>query len=210
MARPNKALKLTGLRHPQVRAIASGGVTSREDPVKWQALLLCLVLTGSAGGVSAQEHGDPKWVGAALTLIARLSKHAPRDQHGFLERRYHLSDLNQDGIMEVLEIIPYYEGRLEFMNAELGPAFEWINIYQYQDRDYREATVQYPFFLTKRRIGYEFWLRLIDNPVNLTPDSRGVIRANRDEFLGILNGYLAKIDRLRSTPLPKKSMEPPR
>ena len=178
--------------------------------MKWRALLLCLVLTGSPGGVSAQEDGNPKWVGAALALIARLSTHAPRDQHGFLERRYHLSDMNHDGIMEVLETIPHYEGRLEFMNAELGPAFEWINIYQYQDGDYREATAQYPLFLTQRRMGYEFWRRLIDNPANLTQDSRGVIRANRDEFIGIINGYIARIDRLRSSPAPKKSMEPPR
>lgn len=178
--------------------------------MKWRLLLLCILLAGSTGGVSARDGGDPEWVGAALSLISRQSKHAPRDQHGFLDRRYHLSDLNQDGIMEVLEIIPYYEGKVEFMNGELDPAFEWITIYHYQGGDYREATAWFPSFLTKRRIGYEFWRRLINNPVNLTPDSRDLIRANRDEFLGILNGYIVKIDRLRSSPPPNKSMEPPR
>ena len=158
-------------------------------------MLLGLIALALALMACGRDAAEPSWAGPALQLIAERSSKAPRDQHGLLDRSYGLQDLDHDGIFEVLETIPHYEGRREFMNVELAPAFEWVSVFQYQEGAYREATQAFRSFLKGRRAHYELWLRLVQSPSSLSPDSQGLVRANRDEFLAILREYIRRIEK---------------
>ncbi len=114
----------------------------------------------------------PSWVGPALQLVSERSARAPRNRHGLLDRSYTFQDLDRDGVFEVLEAVPHFEGKLEFMNVELAPAFEWIAVFRYQEGSYREATGQFKSFLRSRRTHYELWLRLVESADSLASDSQ--------------------------------------
>lgn len=144
----------------------------------------------------APTASPPAWVGAALQLVSERSASAPRDQHGLLDRSYTFQDLDQDGVFEVLEAVPHFEGNLEFVNVELAPALEWVAVFRYQEGSYREATRQFESFLRSRRTHYELWLRLVQSGDALSSDSQRLVRANRGEFVSIIEGYIRRIDEL--------------
>jgi len=149
-----------------------------------------------ATGIAANDGDVPTWAKAALSLVADLRRASPTDQHGRPTRSYELADLDADGIMEVLEAVPHDETSGAFMNTELGPAFDWINVYEYRDGSYREATERHKQFLRKRRAHYEFWLRLLQKEAALGSDSQALVQANRVVFVAIVRGYIERIDRL--------------
>jgi len=145
------------------------------------------VATGNAAS-------DCAWIDAAQKLIAAQSAVAIRDSEGGLNRRFSLQDLDRDGTFEVLETVSHYEDGLEFMNVELAPAFEWTSVYRLDAGAYRESTSDFKSFLLDRRSSYVLWLALLHEPSTLSDDSRQLIGHNRDEFVAVVRGYIARVD----------------
>jgi hypothetical protein len=131
----------------------------------------------------------------AAAFIKTLAAQSP-EHDGTPLRIYEMRDLNYDGTFEVLEHVSAYEGAPGFLNAELDPALRWIYVYRYESGRFIESTGSFRWFLTLRRMHYEHWLRVLDHPGALDPDSRGLVAENRDRFKMILRGYLDRIRRL--------------
>ena len=161
---------------------------------------LPMIFLGLAGRHAHAE--DLQWVAAARDVIARETARSARDMEGGLHRRFSLEDIDQDGTFELLARVSHYEAGLEFMNVELAPAFEWTTVYRFDGQTYREATDQYPGYLLNQRTHYVMWLSLLRNPAALSGDSRQLIRANRDDFVGVVEGLIERIDRMTKQPPP--------
>lgn len=153
------------------------------------ALLLMDTATTTAGDPSSRSAED------AASFIKTLSAKSPKHD-GTPLRMYEIRDLDHDGTFEVLEHVSAYEDAPGLLNAELAPAFSWIQVYRYENGKFIEATGSFRWFLTLRLVHYEHWLRVLDQPKALDPDSRALVEKNRERFKTILRGYLDRIRRL--------------
>ncbi len=153
------------------------------------ALLLLDTAHATAGDVSSRSAEK------AASFIKALSAQSP-EHDGTPLRMYEIRDLDHDGTFEVLEHVSAYEDAPGFLNAELDSAFRWVKVYRYKQGGFVESTGSFRFFLTLRRIHYEHWLRVLDQPEALDPDSRSLVEKNRDRFKMILRSYLDRIRRL--------------
>ncbi len=111
-------------------------------------------------------------------------------------RTYEIRDLDHDGKFEVLEHISAYEDAPGFLNVEISPAFEWINIYSEKNGRFVDEAREFPSFLNEREEHYDFWLRVIEHPEVLDQDSQKLIENNKKEFREVISGYLQKIETL--------------
>jgi hypothetical protein len=133
---------------------------------------------------------------AGQELITRLKNKAPKHD-GVSLRSYSYEDLNYDGAYEIIEKINNIEEvSTGFLNGELYPAFEFHKIYKFKDGKFTEATSGYSNYLYPRIIHYEFWKKQIQNPINLSNDSKSLIEHNKEKFLAELNRLIAETKKL--------------
>lgn len=159
-----------GIARPRqaVSALAANSAMSR-------AALLVLILGTTQSCAGAPE---PSWSESASQFMEARLLEAPLDQHGLVERTYSLRDLDSDGIPEILESIPDWETEREFLNIELGSAFEWISVYHFDSGTYLEATALFENFLANRRAHYELLARIVQSPEVLSADSQAATRSS--------------------------------
>jgi len=133
---------------------------------------------------------------AAMELdqfVAELKGKSP-EHDGLPLRTYRTEDLNHDGELEVLEWVnPIEEGATGFLNVELYPAFEWVNVYKKKGNNYLLATEEFPTFLKNRQSFYRSWLKRLENPCGLSLDSQSLMKDNADDFRRRLNDYISRI-----------------
>ena len=145
---------------------------------------------------SAPEIPTDKTASAAAKFIGEISKESPTFDEIPL-REYEIKDVDHDGGYEVVEIInPIEENSPGFLNIDIAPAFEWINIYRYQNNNFEMATGDFNWFLTLRKSYYQFWLRLFNNSEALDSDSLNLLKSNRKLFEETIKGYIKKIEML--------------
>ena len=130
---------------------------------------------------------------AAAAFARQLADRSPKHDGAPL-RTYALLDLDKNGHFEVLECVSAFEATPGFLNVELEAAFEWINVYAFGEGGFKDRTASYHQFLTRRKEHYLFWLRVIESPAVLSPDSRSLVEANREKFRTILRGYIKRIE----------------
>ncbi len=141
-------------------------------------------------------------------FIATLRARSP-EHDGVPLRTYRTEDLNHDGTLEVLESVnPIEEGAVGLLNAELYPAFEWVNVYERTATGYALATEQFPGFLKKRKSDYLSWLKRLEDPSGLGSDSQSLVEHNADEFKKTLHDYIGRIDRMLHDKRSNRSLIP--
>ena len=129
-------------------------------------------------------------------FIAELKGKSP-EHDGVPLRTYRTEDLNHDGELEVLEMVnPIEESATGFLNVELTPAFEWINVYKKKANNYLLATEEFPDFLKNRKSFYLSWLKRLENPSGLSRDSQSLVKHNVNDFKKTLNGYIGRINKM--------------
>jgi len=129
-------------------------------------------------------------------FIAELKDKSP-EHDGVPLRAYRTEDVNHDGDLEVLEMInPIEESAIGFLNVELYPAFEWINVYKKKANNYLMATEDFPNFLKNRKSFYLSWLKRLENPSGLGLDSQSLLKHNASDFKRKLNGYIVRINNM--------------
>ena len=129
-------------------------------------------------------------------FIAELKGKSP-EHDGVPLRTYRTDDLNHDGELEVLEMVnPIEESATGFLNVELTPAFEWINVYKKKANNYLLATEEFLDFLKNRKSFYLSWLKRLENPSGLSRDSQSLVKHNVNDFKTTLNGYIGRINKM--------------
>jgi hypothetical protein len=158
-------------------------------------LLMGAAVVFTLGAALAAKAPPPKSRAAAERFVAELSKQSPEHDEAPI-RKYEIRDLDADDRSEVLEYISAYEEAAGFLNDELEPAFDWVNVYQERNGQFSKATGAFPSFLKARKTFYESWLKTFEHPSNLSLDSQGLINANIEDFQRILQGYIRRIQSL--------------
>ena len=144
-----------------------------------------LLLLFASISVSAEEAG----------LFANSLKSAGPSFHGVPLRETKFTDLNDDGIDEVLlHINSVEEASIGFLNTELFDAFVWIDIYKLKNGSYELVTKDFPEYLKQREIIYREWIMRLNTPETLSDDSSTTIKANYEYFIGVLNEYISRIE----------------
>lgn len=169
--------------------------------MKWNKCLLFLTILALLRTLPA----------AAMELnqfIAELKARSP-EHDGVPLRTYRTEDLNHDGELEVLESVnPIEESATGFLNVELYPAFEWINVYKRKANNYVVATEEFPNFLKNRKSFYLSWLKRLENPSGLGLDSQSLVKDNADDFKRTLNDYIGRINHMLHSKRSNKSLKP--
>lgn len=148
---------------------------------------LLLVLISSAGYCQIDKN-------KAFEFIEYLKDKSVKFE-GESINEYLISDINYDGVYEVVERFNKLESEaIGFMNIELNPAFSFDNIFTIMDGRYIESYDNFSWYLTKRLEFYKLWKRIINNPVNLENDSKQLIEANNE----LLNNELDRLIELTS------------
>jgi len=157
--------------------------------VKWKKSLLSvvgLVFLGTLPAAAVEPN----------QFINELRGKSP-EHDGALLRTYRIEDLDHDGEPEVLESVnSIEENATGFLNAELYPAFEWINVYKRKDNSYILATEKFPNFLKDRKSFYQTWLKRLKNISRLDSDSQSLVKHNAEDFNRTLNDYIGRINQL--------------
>lgn len=119
----------------------------------------------------------------AKSLIEQLKKDSP-EYHGIPLNRYLITDIDFDGIFEVVECVNRIENEWTgALNVEMAPAFDYENIFRFEAGSFTENYSNYKWYLNRRLVHYKLWKNLIVNPVSLTPDSERFIEDNKDHLL---------------------------
>jgi len=145
--------------------------------------------------------GDPD------QFINELKRHSP-EYDGVSLRRYQTKDLDQDGVLEVLETINQIEeDTTGLLNVELAPAFEWVNVYCKKGSDYGLALGEFPDFLRQRKAAYLSWLERFEKPASLNSDSQELLKANGPLFKKTLHEQVDRINRILGSERPNAAAE---
>lgn len=116
--------------------------------------------------------------------------------HGISINTYFLTDLNNDGVFEIIE----RENRIEknapgFLNVEIYPAFEFDKIYKYEKGEFIEKYSDFKNYLRMKKEHYKLWKTLIENPENLNNNSKDLIENNRKSFLKEIRELIQLIEK---------------
>ena len=155
-------------------------------------IFLPVMLVATASFVAGHDRSTSS-VDTAAAFAAELSRLSPLHENVPL-RTYAIRDLDHDGRYEVLETVAAFESAPGFLNVEIATAFEWVHVYRCKDGKFSEDTRSFRWFLSERKVHYEFWRRVLDAPSVLSPDSRSLVEANRTDFRRILDMYLKRIE----------------
>ena len=109
---------------------------------------------------------------------------------------YFLSDLDRDGVYEIIERTNRIESAyVGLLNTELDGAFTYDKIYVLRDNKYVLSNKDIGRYLELQLSYYELWRRIILNPVNLTEDSKALIKEHKEEFIDEIDFIINEIKR---------------
>lgn len=115
--------------------------------------------------------------------------------HGASLNRYHIKDLNNDGVDEIIESINNIERKSPgFLNIQLYRAFEYVKIYTLKNGEYVESYTDFEDYLEEKQETYFTWKNYIRNPEKLSTESQDLIARNKPLFLKELNRLITYID----------------
>jgi|GEM_PF-6143992 len=124
---------------------------------------------------------------AGEQMIATLKDRAPKHD-GVSLRSYSFQDLDNDGKYELMEKINRIEeASTGLLNIELYAAFELVKIYKFKNGKFIECHSGCADYFSTRVHHYQFWKKQIVNPINLSTDSRALIKNNKPLFISELN-----------------------
>lgn len=136
------------------------------------------------------------WI-AGEELIKTLKAAAPKVE-GEGIREYLYQDLNFDNKYEVIEKVNKIEEDAPgFLNVELYPAFELHRIFTYSGGKFQRDYSKFTNYLDSRIEFYRFWKKQIQNPVNLSKDSKELIQANKAMFIKELDRLIELTEKLK-------------
>ena len=116
----------------------------------------------------------------AAELVKSL-KSKSKAHDGASLNEYLITDINHDGIYEVIERVNSVEQQSTgLLNIELAPAFSFDKIYTFESGEFKESYDGFNWYLTKKQEHYQLWKRLIENPENLSSDSQNLIKYNKE------------------------------
>ncbi|MEC3907848.1 hypothetical protein VOI54_12535 [Tamlana sp. 2201CG12-4] len=122
-------------------------------------------------------------------------KYNSKRYHGVSINKYSIKDINKNGISEIIEKVNETEqDAVGFLNNEIYPAFEFHKIYKFENGKFTESYIGFESYLTERKKHYVRWKNLIENPESLNSDSRGLIAANKVDFLKEIDRLIKLID----------------
>ncbi|SHM82854.1 hypothetical protein [Polaribacter sp. KT 15] len=152
--------------------------------------IMTLLFFATINTINAQEE-----LNVAKGKISEL-KVKSKKIHGISLNTYFLTDLNNDGIFEIIE----RENKVEndapgFLNIEISSAFEFDKIYKYEKGKYVENYSGFKNYLSIRKEHYKLWRRLIEKPENLNRDSKNLIAQNKKSFLEEINEMILLIEK---------------
>lgn len=157
-----------------------------------KAILVLVVFT-----ISSFVQVDSKMWLAGEELIKTLKAAAPKVE-GESMREYLYQDLNFDNKYEVIEKVNKIEEDAPgFLNIELYPAFELHRVFTYSGGKYQRDYSKFTSYLNSRIEFYRFWKKQIQNPVNLSPDSKELIKANKALFIKELDRLIELTEKLK-------------
>lgn len=134
---------------------------------------------------------------AGEELIKTLKAAAPKVE-GEAIREYLYQDLNFDNKYEVIEKVNKLEEDAPgFLNVELYPAFELHRIFTYSGGKFQRDYSKFTNYLDSRIEFYRFWKKQIQNPVNLSKDSKELIQANKAMFIKELDRLIELTEKLK-------------
>ncbi|MBD1397205.1 hypothetical protein H9Q13_08520 [Pontibacter sp. JH31] len=140
---------------------------------------------------------DSKLWLAGEELIKTLKAAAPKVE-GEAIREYLYQDLNFDNKYEVIEKVNKIEEDAPgFLNVELYPAFELQRVFTYSGGKFHRDYSKFTNYLDSRVEFYRFWKKQIQNPVNLSTDSKELIKANKAMFIKELDRLIELTEKLK-------------
>ena len=162
-------------------------------------IILLTALIISCSYVVAQEEAI-----AAANKVYEL-KSASTKFHNISTSIFLITDINKDGIFEVIERVNEIENQsLGLLNIEMYPAFLIDKIYKYTNGVYVENYADYREYLNMRKEHFKLWKKLIENPELLSDDSKSLIKFNKDLFLYEITRIIASINKKMQQNLSKK------
>lgn len=145
----------------------------------------------NSGSISLAAAGNI-W-NAGEQMIAKLKKTTPKHD-GVSIRSYSFQDIDNDGVYELLEKINRIEETSAgLLNIELSPAFEFVKIYKFNNGRFTECLTGCADYFSTRVYHYQFWKKQISNPVNLTADSKALIKSNKTLFINELDRLIQEM-----------------
>ena len=152
--------------------------------------MLTLLFCVTMNIINAQEE-----LNVAKGKISEL-KGKSKKIHGISLNTYFLTDLNNDGVFEIIE----RENKVEndapgFLNVEISTAFEFDKIYKYEKGEFVEKYSDFKNYLSTRKEHYKLWKTLIEKPENLNNDSKKLVEHNRKSFLKEINELILLIEK---------------
>ena len=139
-------------------------------------IFICLTLTILLWNESFGQQEILK----ATELVKSLKSNS-KAHDGASLNDYLITDINHDGIYEVIERVNRIEQQSTgLLNIELAPAFTFDKIYKFEDGEFAESYDGFSWYLTKRQEHYQLWKRLIENPESLSSDSQNLIKYNKE------------------------------
>jgi hypothetical protein len=135
----------------------------------------------------------------ALIFIDSLKteKNKKTKQYHLSSNRYLLTDLDNDGIIEVIEIANKIEDDIPgFLPIELSFAFDYHILYSFNNRLNKfilKNTSDFKIYQKEREYFYKAWYSLISNPKDLNQNLKDLVNENKKYFLNELNKLLIEV-----------------
>lgn len=118
-------------------------------------------------------------------------------QYHVSPNRYILTDLDNDSIIEIIEIINIIEDDIPgFLPIELSFAFDYHILYSFDNRLNKfvlKNTSDFEFYQKEREYFYKAWYNLISNPKDLNQNLKDLVNENKKYFLKELNKLLIEV-----------------
>ncbi len=145
--------------------------------------------------------GQDKKQKEALELIECLKTERIKNskQYHVVSNSYLLTDLNNDNIFEVVEIINKIEDEFSgFLPIELSSAFDYHKVYSFDKENNKFILSKVSNFNTYkigREYFYKAWYSLILNPKGLSNNLQSFINENKELFLHELNKLIKEVNK---------------
>ena len=96
----------------------------------------------------------------ATELVESLKSNS-KSHDGASLNDYLITDINHDGIYEVIERVNSIEQQSTgLLNIELAPAFTFDKIYKFENGEFAESYDGFSWYLTKSQEHYQLWEKI--------------------------------------------------
>ena len=133
-----------------------------------------------------------------IDSLKQVKKIKSKHYHVYPDK-YLFTDLNNNNRLEIIEIINKLEEDIPgFLPIELSQAFDFYQIYYYEERNnsYVKAGVsKFEFYNLERKSFYEVWLNQFKNPENLNKDLKEIVYANKELFINEITELIGLVDK---------------